>query len=341
MKRRGTTLLVGAILLAVLSLLFARVPVPYVELEPGPTVNTLGTSDGHDVIKITGVPTSTSAGQLRLVTVQVAPEISIGEAIRGWFQHDYAVVPRELIYPPDQTEQQVDQQNAEDFKQSQNSAETAALRALHYPVQVTVTQLVANAAAQGHLEPGDVITSVDGEQVTSAQKLADLVRAKPVGSALAIGYTRDGAPATTTITTGAGENGKPALGVQVEQKQPHPFEISFDLDKIGGPSAGLMFALGIIDKIDPTDLTGGIVVAGTGTIDDDGVVGPIGGVPQKMIGAREAGATVFLTPADNCAEAVANAVPGLRLVKVSSLDDALNALKALREHREPAPCTGK
>jgi PDZ domain-containing protein len=130
------------------------------------------------------------------------------------------------------------------------------------------------------------------------------------------------------------------LGVNVGQKQPHPFTISIGLEKIGGPSAGLMFALGIIDKLDPADLTGGTFVAGTGTIDEDGAVGPIGGIPQKLVAARRAGATVFLTPAANCAEAAARIPAGLRLVKVTSLDDALGALRQLREKTgSPAGCT--
>jgi Lon-like protease len=114
--------------------------------------------------------------------------------------------------------------------------------------------------------------------------------------------------------------------------------VKFDLERIGGPSAGLMFALAIIDKVEPQDLTGGIRIAGTGTIDDEGNVGAIGGIPQKLRGAKRDGATVFLTPAANCAEAVANVVPGVPMVKVTTVDDALNALDALRNGRTPIMC---
>ena len=110
--------------------------------------------------------------------------------------------------------------------------------------------------------------------------------------------------------------------------------------RIGGPAAGLMMALGIIDKLEPVDLTGGRIIAGTGTIDTSGAVGPIGGVPQKIIGAASAGATVFLTPRDNCAEAVRNARPGLLLVDVDTLETALTALETLREGGTPALCPG-
>ncbi|HET6211701.1 MAG TPA: PDZ domain-containing protein [Micromonosporaceae bacterium] len=340
MQRRGLTVLVGAIIVALLAIGIFRAPVDYVTLGPGPTVNTLGTSDGHPVIDISGAPISTSAGQLRLVTVNVAPEPNLLGAISGWLNGEEAVVPRELIYPPDESEQQVNDRNAQDFKDSQTSAETSALRKLGYPVHVMVVETTDGMPAHGKLAKDDEITSVDGQPVTSTQKLQELIRAKPAGTTLTIGYTRSGQAATVPITTAKASDGSPRIGIQAENKQPHPsFTVKIDLDKIGGPSAGLMFSLGIIDKLDPTDLTGGKIVAGTGTIDDEGRVGPIGGIPQKLIAARDAKATIFLTPGDNCAEAVANAQPGLKLVKVTSLDDALAALAALREGNEPTLCS--
>jgi PDZ domain-containing protein len=341
MQRRGVTVLVGAALLVLLVVGIGAAPVPYVTLEPGPTVNTLGTSDGHAVIEVSGAPTSESAGQLRLVTVGVAPDPTLLDALRGWLDDQEAVVPRELVYPPDQTQQQVDEQNAKDFKESQTSAETAALRKLGYPVHVTVTEVVKDLPAQGKLAVGDEITTVNGQPVTSVQKLQELVRSAKVGTDLAVGYTRSGQATSTTITTAKGDDGTSRIGVAAENKQPHPFTLKIALDKIGGPSAGLMFALGIIDKLDPADLTGGKLIAGTGTIDDEGRVGPIGGIAQKLIAARDAKMTVFLTPDLNCAEAVANAQRGLTLAKVSTLDDAMAALAAVREGREPTLCGSK
>jgi len=338
MQRRGITVLVGAALVVLLFLGIQGAPVPYVTLGPGPTVDTLGTADGHPVIEVDGAPTSTSAGQLRLVTVSVLSELTVLDAVRGWLSPREAVVPRELIYPPDQTQQEVDQQNAQDFKNSQTSAETSALRELGYPVHVTVSSVADNAPATGKLAVGDEITSVDGQPVTSGQKLQELIRAKPAGTTLAIGYVRAGATGTAQITT-VESDGNPRIGVGIENKQPHPFTVKIDLDKIGGPSAGLMFALGIVDKLDPADLTGGILIAGTGTIDDDGDVGPIGGIPQKLVAAKAANAKFFLTPDTNCAEALANAQPGLPLVKVTSLDNALAALSTLRSGGQPTLCS--
>jgi PDZ domain-containing protein len=338
MRRRGVTVLLGALLTALLSLGVIGAPIPYVVLSAGPTVNTLGVEDGKEVIQVTGRSTSTSAGQLRLSTVGVQPDVRLLPAIAGWLSNSEAVVPRELIYPPGQTQQQVDERNAEDFTASQSSAETAALRELGFPVQVAVKTVTAGGPSVDRLRPDDQITSVDGQSVTTASKLTGLIQARPAGSTLTIGYLRAGASATTTITTTAANGEPPRIGVQIEQRQPHPFELKIDLGDIGGPSAGLMFSLGIIDKLTPEDLTGGKIIVGTGTIDDEGQVGPIGGIPQKLVGAKKARAAAFLVPADNCAEAVRNPQPGLPLYKVATLDDALNALTMLRTGGQPARC---
>jgi PDZ domain-containing protein len=339
MRRRGITVLVGAVLLVVLAWQTTVIPVPYVAMGPGPTVDTLGAKDGKPVISVTGADATKSAGQLRLVTIEVQPNLTLFDAVRGWLADDYAVVPRELIYPPDKTEKDVDAENATAFKESQTSAETAALRELGYPVQVTVTAVAEGYDAGKAVAAGDIIETVDGTPVTSVQRLTQLVRAKPADTARQVGFKRNGESRTATITTKKGDDGNPRLGVSVEEKQPHPFQLKIELDRIGGPSAGLMFTLGIIDTIKTEDLTGGMIIAGTGTIDVEGNVGPIGGVPQKLVAAKAAKAKVFLTPAANCEEAVANAQPGLPLIKVATLDDALNALESLRAGQTPPLCS--
>lgn len=337
MRRRGVTVLLGAVITALLSIGVLAAPIPYVVLGPGPTVDTLGVHDDKEVIQVSGRQTSTSAGQLRLTTVGVQPRVKLLAAIAGWFDDDQAVVPYEMIYPPGQTEQEVEQRNAEDFKASQSSAETAALRELGYPASVVVRTVTAGGPSDGTLRIDDTITSVDGQPVTSVLRLTELIQARPAGSRLTIGYLRDGTPETATVTS-IDRDKKARIGVVVDQRQPHPFELTIDLDEIGGPSAGLMFTLGIIDKLTPEDLTGGKIVAGTGTIDDEGRVGPIGGIPQKLLGAKAAGAQVFLVPAENCAEAVRNAQPGLPLLKIGTLDEALDALETLRSGGQPRRC---
>ncbi|NUR52493.1 MAG: PDZ domain-containing protein [Hamadaea sp.] len=338
MRRRGWTVVAGAVLAALLVFLIGQAPVKYVILGPGPTFNTLGSYDKKQVIQVTGATTSTSQGQLRMVTVNVTDDIDLLSAIKAWFDPQQKVVPRELVYPPDQSNEQVEQENKEAFQESQSSAETAALRELGYPVQVTVKEVAADGASAGKLAAGDVIQTVDGQQVTSTQKLQELVRAKPVGTELAVVRKRGDATETVKIATKAGDDGTPRIGISAENKQPHPFEITYHLENVGGPSAGLMFALGTIDTLNTEDLTGGKVIAGTGTIDDEGNVGVIGGIAQKLVGAKDDGATFFLTPAGNCEEAAANAVKGLKLVKVETLDGALQALSDIRAGNPTPTC---
>ena len=340
MRRRGVTVILGALLTALLAVGVMAAPLPYVVLKPGPTVNTLGSSDGTEVIQVTNSKTTESSGQLRLTTVNVQSQVELVWAISSWFSKKDAVVPRALIYPPGQTEKQVEQQNAQEWTESQDSAVTVALTKLGYPVQTYVKSVTAGGAATGLLKAGDVITSVNGAKVTSPTALTDALRAKPAGTTFTIGYTRSGQDATVKVTTKAsGSDKTPRLGIEIDTKQNAPFKVEIDLDKIGGPSAGLMFTLGIIDKLEPEDLTGGKIIAGTGTIDDAGNVGPIGGIPQKLVGAKSAGAQIFLVPKDNCAEALKNAVSGLPMAEVATVEDALTALKTFTSGGTPKPCS--
>lgn len=341
MERRGWTVLIGTVLVAALTAVSLLVKVPYVALGPGPTTNTMGTGpDGKQIITVVRGTSSESKGQLRLVTVTVTDNLTLWSAVWDWFDDDYAVVPRDVVYPPDQSDQQTDQQQQQQFQDSQTAAETAAYRELGCtgPAEVTVTSVTKDSGADGKLRSDDVITTVDGQKVTSTENLVKLVQAKPAGTERTVGYERDGKAGTARITTGKGSTGKAALGVTVSEKQPCKYEVKVSLGDIGGPSAGLMFALGIVDTLTPADLTGGMVIAGTGEIDAAGKVGPIGGIQEKLIGARRDGATVFLTPKDNCAQA-AKAVPdGLRLVKVDTLHDAVQALADLRAHKPTPTC---
>jgi PDZ domain-containing protein len=180
---------------------------------------------------------------------------------------------------------------------------------------------------------------VNGVPTPDQEALTAALAAIPPGTTVPVGYTRLGVPGTGTVTTAAAAEGSgSALGVLILETPYAPFDVDIEVDDVGGPSAGLMLALGIIDMVGDVDLTGGAVVAGTGTIDAEGTVGPIGGVPLKMVAAREIDAELFLVPADNCTEAVANAQPGLPMARVATLDDALTALSDLRAGRTPASC---
>lgn len=342
MRRRGLTVLVGGILVLACAVALSYAPVPYVALEPGPTYNTLGVDeDNNQIIVIDGTSTSDSTGQLRFLTVGVVSQLSLFDAVVGWLRGDEAVVPRELVYPPDESTEEVDRHNAEDFANSLSSAEAAALTRLGFPPVVGIKAVDPNSPNASVLKAGDIVTAVDGTPTPTPDALFGALKSKPAGSTLTFDLKRDGAATTAQVSTVAGADGTPEVeGITPEVRSSAPFTISIPIEGIGGPSAGLMMALGITDKLDPADLTGGKIIAGTGTIDANGAVGPIGGVPQKLLGAKRAGATIFLTPKDNCAEAVRNAQPGLLLVQVDSLDTALTALQTLRDGGTPTLCPG-
>lgn len=338
-------MLTSTLLLIALLCIGVLMPVPYAEMSPGPTVNTLSENVGQPVLQISGHKTYPTTGNLNMTTVRVTGSdysMNLLEAISGWLSNDDEVVPKETLYPTGQTAQQVDQQNAEEFTQSQDSAKAAALKELGYHVgsDVVVGSVVKGAPAEGRLHAGDVIKAVDGTAVVQPTDVAKLVTKHKPGQDVvftvvpANDATNPGAPARqVTIRTEKAQDGtgRAIVGIQAESSHQFPFTVNVQLADVGGPSAGLMFSLGIIDKLTPTDLTGGKFIAGTGTIDDNGNVGPIGGIALKIIAARDAGAQYFLTPQDNCGAASKNTPSGLRLVKVSTLKGALDALADIRQ----------
>ncbi len=340
MSRRVAVLVVGAVLLLAFGVVGVLVPVPYVAQLPGPTYNTLGDIDGSPIITLDGRAPNPVDGNLNLTTVGVSrAKLTLVQAVRGWFDPEVSVVPEESVYPPNQTVQQTQQQNRDAFLSSEQAAEAAALRELGYPDKVVVQGLADDSPSQGALQTGDALDSVDGTPTPTTDALDAVLTAIPAGSTVTVGYTRLGAPGTATVTTAAADDRQGSrLGILVSQAPSAPFRIDIDVADVGGPSAGLMLTLGILDLVGTTDLTGGAVVAGTGTIDESGKVGPIGGIQLKMVSAHDIGAKLFLVPADNCAEAVAAPQPGLPMARVATLDDALTALSDLRAGRTPAGC---
>ncbi|MEV6688943.1 PDZ domain-containing protein [Streptomyces sp. NPDC051130] len=348
MPRRTATMLASTLMLFALLCAGVFLKVPYSEMSPGPTVNTLGESHGEPVLNISGHKTYPTTGHLNMTTVRVTGadyDMNLLEAVYGWLAGDTVVVPHENLYPDGKTDKQSTQENAEEFSQSQESAKVAALKQLgiEVPVRVVVSTVVKGSPSEGKLHAGDVIKSVDGAPVAEPGDVAKLVtKHKPgepveftiVPAADAAEAEKAGRePSTTakvTIVAGKAEDdGHAIVGIRAGVDHTFPFPIDIKLADVGGPSAGLMFALGIVDKLTPADLTGGKFIAGTGTIDDAGKVGPIGGIQLKTIGARKAGARYFLTPAENCASAAAHVPDGLTLVKVSTIGDAEQALEKI------------
>jgi Lon-like protease len=343
MNRRVLTLITGAVLLLALLVGGSQLPVPYAELGPGPTLDTLGVDQsGQPIIQLNKRPPAKTTGHLNLTTVSVRDRLDLLSAMRGWLDPERAVVPREEIFPPGQTQQQTDAKNTQDFVTSQNSAELAALAYLDQ-TKVVITQVQGDSPSHGKLAAKDTITAVQGTPVGDVSDLGKVLGATAPGTTVTVDYLRGGKPGSAKITTtkGTDEDGKPraVLGVGVSLESIAPFTVKIALDdRIGGPSAGLMFALGILEKLGPADLTGGRFIAGTGTIDATGDVGPIGGIPLKLIAARDKGATAFLVPSGNCAEASRNPPAGLTLIKVDTLTGAVDALEALRNGKPTPHC---
>lgn len=337
--------------LVLIALLCAGVliKVPYAEMSPGPTVNTLGKIDGEPVLEIAGRKTYKTSGNLNMTTVRVTGadyNMNLVEAVYGWLGHDSLVVPHDTLYPDGKTEQQSTQENAEEFSQSQESAKVAALTELGIPVssRVVVSTVIKDSPSQGRLHAGDVIKAVDGTAVKQPKDVAKLVTrhkpgqdvtftvipAKTAAAAEKAGKEPEGTEKITLTTEKAPKENRAIVGIQAGTDHTFPFEIDIKLADVGGPSAGLMFSLGIIDKLTPAQLTGGKFIAGTGTIDEKGKVGPIGGINMKLVGARNAGARYFLTPDQNCKAAASDTPDGLTLVRVKTIDDAKKSLDRIR-----------
>lgn len=336
-------------------------PVPFVRISPGPTFNVIGTDDGREVIEIEGTRTYPATGALDMTTVLEAggPRggLTFIRALTSWLDPTDAVVPRELLFPDDVTGEEVRQRQAALFSTSSSHAVSAAMDYLGEPVSaaVVVTAVYGDTPAEGLLEVRDEVVAVDGEPVTSTGDVVEAVRSKPIGSELeftvrrvAMGDTDEGAgtsdtgPSELTVRVTTADNpdapGTAYIGIGLGPLYTADFPISFTLDDVGGPSAGLMFAMGIIAKLSPVDLTAGQHVAGTGTITPDGKVGRIGGIRQKLAGAREAGASLFLMPADHCAEAAGHVPDGLTVTPVATLSEAVAAVEGFVAGREIPAC---
>jgi Lon-like protease len=344
MSRRSATLFVAAAGVLIAIIVAAVAPVPYVALMPGPTFNTLGSVSGKPLIQVKGHPTYPTKGNLNMVTVSLmggpgAKNFNIFRALRLWLSPHDAVVPEAEIFPPGQSQQQVAKEDTEEMASSQETATAAALCQLkvNFRTVDTVEGTTAGLPAAGVLRAGDVIAAVDGTPVTCRSDAGALIKARKPGAPVELTVLRHGTTEHVRLVT-ANSQGVPEVGVQLAQSYVFPFNVSISVGNIGGPSAGLMFALGIIDKITPANLTGGRFIAGTGEIDPDGTVDPIGGIQQKLAGARAAGATVFLTPAADCPQTAGSVPAGLRLIKVSSLAGAIADLNALKAGRPVSSC---
>lgn len=322
--------------------LLATLPTPYLIERPGPSYDVLGELSGEPIIEVIDQPSYESTGKLDVLTVSVVgrPERTPSwfELGLAWLDQTQKVVPIESIYPPDRTSEQVRAESSAMMEISQQDAIAAALSYLGYqtPREIYISQVSSDSAASGKLVAADFVISVNGERLSSIEQLRGLVGSWDEVAPLDIGVIRDGKPVSQLISPIRDSGGDYRLGILVGYRYDFPVQVKLQLGDVGGPSGGMMFALGIIERMTSEDITGGLHVAGTGTILESGEVGAIGGVVQKMHGAKRSGADVFLAPAGNCAEIAGNEPSGLRVVRIEKLAEAIAVLEKLSKNKDLA-----
>lgn len=348
--RRWSTLVWGAIPVGALALALSvdHIPftdvsltVPYAAQGPGPTFNTLAEIDGTPVVDVEGVETDSTEGNLNMTTVSVRTNMTLAQALGRWLGAGDTLVPLQQVVPPDVSEEEFNHFNEAAFVASEASATVAAMNFLGLPTTVVVHDVVPESAAVGVLEQGDVIVAVDGAAVTKPGEVQEAVLAKAPGDSVTIRVERDGRTRESEVTLGAAADSDttPQLGILMTSEPAGGISVTYNLNDVGGPSAGLMFSLAVIDKLSPGALNGGHFVAGTGTIAEDGEVGPIGGIGHKIEGARDAGAELFLAPEGNCAEAATADAGDMVVASVATLDDAVAAMEDFSSGRDVRTCS--
>lgn len=345
MTKQTWTAAVAALLFVTLAAVIAMIPVPFVAWSPGSTYDLLGTVEVEgdpapvDAIRIDGVATYPVHGEVRMATVSVTrPDsaLTLPEALISYWMPSREVLPRDAVYRPGANAGELQDDSLRLMDDSQTTAVVAALRAADITVDVMprVTRVFPAGPSHDQLMAGDLIVAVDNQPVERVSDVRRLVTAHKIGEAVKLDLIRDRQPLSKTITTRASSATPPVstLGISLDDDgfRFDP-EVTFSLDPaIGGPSAGLPFAIAVYSMLTPADPLGGRVVAGTGTLDANGRVGQIGAVQEKIAAAVRDGATVFLLPSANCIDARA-ARDDLRLVPVDNLGDALSALEALQD----------
>lgn len=337
LTRQTWLALASAIWFVVLALLIAVVPVPYVIYSKGRAYDVLGTSaQGRPLLDVAGIQTYPTSGQLRMTTVSVTrsdASTSLPEAVLAYLLPRRDAMPRDSVYERGKSTEQVRTDERQMMDTSQQDAVVAALRAANQPVteMPMVSAVTVSGPAIDRLRPGDLFLSVDGTSVSSADEVRRLVGRHTAGDVVKLLVLRDRVETRVDVTTTPSRRDpkSPILGVDVGTGYRYAPVINFGVNSdIGGPSAGLVFALGLYDRITPSDLLAGRSVAGTGTISPSGAVGAIGGIQEKIAGAEDAGARIFIVPAANCRDLVGLRTD-LELIRASTLNEAIDGLRLI------------
>jgi Lon-like protease len=320
--------LIGAIFVAGALVLAAwNIQLPYFAFSAGPV------SDASDSIVASDVAVYPPHGELLMLTV-ISQDVNLFEAAIAGVDPTIDLVKKEAYRQPDESDEDYRKRVLQQMDDSESRSIAVALRYLGYemvPVDIIITDLVPDKPASSVLEIGDSVDSFNGADVVSGTDLTDALEGLSPGDTVPMGITRDGTQQTVQVELTARDDGSDdaMIGIVVGELTEPPFPVSIEAGNIGGPSAGMMHTLAIIDTLTPGELTKGHVIAGTGTIQDDGTVGAIGGIRQKVVGAEAAGAEYMLVPEDNYAAALTAERDHMELVSVANLQDAIDFLDGL------------
>lgn len=338
-RRRPWAIVVAVVsaIVCVAAIAAAFVRLPYRIIAPGQATPV------SDVVEVRGTKTYSHPGSLLFLTVSVSNrDPNVYRYLTALLDPDSEIVDREEILGHG-SQRDDNRLNQQLMDESEITAKAVALRRLGYEVPVrgdgaTIVQVSKGSAADGVLRPGDVVTSADGQAVHVADELGPIVRRHRPGEPVSVTFERAGEPRTVTLTSGQNQEHQAFLGIAVltrNLRYDFPVDVRIDPGPVSGPSAGLAFTLTVLQELTKADLTGGRRVATTGTIEPDGSVGEVGGVKQKAVTARRAGATLMLVPRSELREAKRHAGTSMKVVGVRNLDEALAALHAAGGARIP------
>ncbi len=343
--KRGSWAITALLVLSLAGLM--TLPSGYVIERPGQVFNVMGELDEKPVISATDVETFKSETRLDITTVSLLGnrDSTPGwlQILAAWMDPDQVVLPLDEVYPPQLSTEQVRAESTAQMEVSQQDAIAAALTELGYELdrQLYVASVIAETPASKKLVAGDFVVAVSSVAVATYEELRAQIQLSE-GNSVVIKVIRDGKPMEFELTPEKKEDSW-VIGAMVGYVYDFPVDIKLQLGDVGGPSGGLIFALGIYDVLTEGSLAGKTHIAGTGTITADGTVGPIGGIELKLISAKKAGATLFLAPDGNCSEVVGQIPNGLSVVIVKDLKSALTAIQDFNSGKPvpPISCTNQ
>lgn len=326
---QGRTLTAAAALFFVVGLVLLawNIPLPLIAYSPGPI------SDAAEAVVVEGAETFPPEGELMMLTVS-GQDLNIFEVLVAGVDPTVDVLARQRVRRPDETDEDYRRRNLELMDESTATAITVALAHLDIAdiePSVFITGYAADTPAGQVLEIGDRIDRLNGTEISTTDDLAAALSGKAPGDSVEIAVQRGGEPLSFEFELEAfvDEPDRPFIGIFVRSL---PYWVDIDSGIVGGPSAGLMYSLAIIDVLTEGDITGGRVIAGTGTVDTEGNVGAIGGVRQKVVAAEAAGAEIMLLPQSNYESALTAPRSNLELVPVATVDEALAYLDSGSEN---------